>query len=135
MTTIEQNKQLTRNFFDAMNACDAEAIINAYADDGRVVTMGNTLISGTRNKAEIRQFAEGILGAFPEGIVFTILNLTAEADRVAVEAVSEGMHVSGQNYRNHYHFLFTWRDGKLVELKEFMDTEAMTDILCGGNRP
>ena len=61
--------------------------------------------------------------------------MTAEDDRVSVEATSEGKHVSGVMYRNHYHFLFTWRDGKLVEMKEFMDTEKVTDILCGGQRP
>lgn len=135
MSTIEANKQLTRNFFAAMNSGDSAALINAYADDGRVMTMGSTLISGSRGKEEIRQFAEGVLGAFPEGITFTVLNMTAEEDRVAVEAVSEGLHVSGRDYRNHYHFLFTWRDGKLLELKEFMDTELITEILCGGNRP
>lgn len=55
--------------------------------------------------------------------------------RVAVEATGRGRHVSGKDYLNHYHFLFTWRDGKLLELKEYMDTEAVTEVLCGGVRP
>jgi ketosteroid isomerase-like protein len=135
MSTAEENKRRTRTFIDAIQRGDADEIADTYADDGRVVTMGNTLISGTRDKSEIRQFAGGVLDAFPDGMTYKILNMTAEDDRVAVEATSEGLHVSGQLYRNHYHFLFTWRDGKLLELKEFMDTEAATDILCGGARP
>ncbi len=135
MSDIEQNKQLTRDFFEAMQRGDADAIADTYADEGRVVTMGNTLISGSRGKEEIRGFAGGVLEAFPNGLEFTVHNMTAEGDRVAVEASSEGMHASGRHYCNHYHFLLTWKDGELLELKEYMDTEHATDVLCGGARP
>lgn len=135
MNTIERNKQLTVEFFDAMQRGDANAIADTYAEGGRVVTMGNTLISGSRGKEEIRQFADGVLESFPSGLVFTILNMTAEEDRVAVEATSEGLHVTGQQYKNHYHFLLTWQEGELLELKEYMDTELVTAVLCGGAKP
>ncbi|MEH6592635.1 MAG: nuclear transport factor 2 family protein [Halioglobus sp.] len=135
MSTIERNKQLTLEFFDSMQRGDAHAIAEAYAKEGKVVTMGSTLISGSRGKEEIRQFAGGLLEAFPSGLEFTILNMTAEEDRVAVEATSEGLHVSGQPYKNHYHFLLTWKEGRLLEMKEYMDTELVTAVLCGGARP
>lgn len=135
MTQLEENKQLTTRFFDALQRGDADEIANTYCEDGRVITMGNTMISGSRGKEETRTFAAGVLDAFPEGLKFSILTMTAEDDRVAVEATSEGLHASGQVYRNHYHFLFTWRDGLLLELKEFLDTEVVTEVLCGGARP
>lgn len=135
MNTIARNKQLTIELFDAMQRGDANAIADTYAEGGRVVTMGNTLISGSRGKEEIRQFAGGVLEAFPSGLVFTILNMTAEADRVAVEATSEGPHVSGQQYKNHYHFLLTWKESELLEMKEYMDTELVTAVICGGAKP
>jgi len=138
MTSSEQaerNKALTRAFFDVMETGDGDAIAEWYTEDGYVQTMGNTLISGKRGKEETRAFAAGILRAFPEGLKFTIHNMTAEGDRVAVESASEGIHVSGAVYRNEYHFLFRWRDGKLAELREYMDTELVTDVLCGGARP
>ena len=52
-----------------------------------------------------------------------------------MEASSEGMHVSGVPYTNDYHFLFEFQDGKLLKLKEYMDTERVTEVLCGGQRP
>jgi len=61
MNNAEHNKQLTLTFFAALQRGDAEAIANTYADEGRVVTMGNTLISGSRGKDEIRQFSGGVL--------------------------------------------------------------------------
>ena len=132
---IEENKLAVTAFMEAMNRGDTEALLDAYAEDGYVWTMGNTLISGKYDKVQIRAFADGVFEAFPEGLSFRVISMTAEEDRVAVEAVSDGKHASGVNYSNNYHFLFTLRDGKVVSLKEYMDTELATDVLCGGQRP
>lgn len=79
--------------------------------------------------------ADGIFDVFPNGIEFTIKDMVAEGNKVAVEASSSGEHVSGQTYANQYHFLFEIIDGKLKSLKEYLDTEVVTDVLCGGQRP
>jgi uncharacterized protein len=134
MSDIERNKKLTRDFIQAIDDSDIPAIVAAYAEDGRVTTMGNTLISGTYDLSQIKQAASHVLHAFPKGVRYTILNMTAEEDRVAVEALGRGEHSSGKIYDQHYHFLFHWRDGKLVHLKEFMDSEKVTEVLCGGQK-
>ena len=134
MKTCDRNKELTRTFIEAIGRGDAQYIADSYADDGRLHTMGQTLISGVYDKATIREFAGSVLDSFPDGIKYTIHNMTAEDDRVAVEATGEGMHVSGQPYKNHYHFLFVWRDQQLLQLKEYMDTELVTEVICGGQR-
>lgn len=135
MTVETENKQLAESFLAAITRKDVPALIDAYAEDGRCVTMGGTLISGTFSKAQISAAAGSIFAAFPEGLRFQIHTLTAEGDRVAVEASSEGLHASGRIYANQYHFLMRFREGKVVEFKEYMDTEKVTDILCGGQRP
>ena len=108
------------------------ALFEAYADDGRCITMGNTLISGSYGRAQIKDYAAGILQVFPQGIRFTITGITAEGERV--EAESDGLHVSGRRYANQYHFLFRFREGRIVEFKEYMDTEQVTEVLCGGQK-
>ncbi|MDB5986353.1 MAG: nuclear transport factor 2 family protein [Nevskia sp.] len=134
MSQEQRNKQLVRDFIDALNRGDVAAIADAYTDDGYCLTMGNTLISGKFGKAQVRQAAGLIYQAFPQGIHFTIDAMTAEGERVALEAHSEGLHASGRTYTNQYHFLFEFRDGQLAVLKEYMDTERVTEILCGGQR-
>ena len=135
MSTAATNKAIVDQFFEALNAGDIAAVVNTYADDGYVQTMGGTLISGQTGKAQIATFAGGIFEVFPGGLKFTVHDMVAEGNKVAVEAESEGEHVSGQTYNNEYHFLFEFRDGKLIKLKEYMDTELGTDVLCGGQRP
>lgn len=58
-----------------------------------------------------------------------ISGMTAEADRVAMEAVSL-LHnkTTGRTYNNFYHHLFRIRDGKVVLFKEYQDTLHLYDI-------
>ena len=135
MSNSETNKAFVTRFFEALNTGDVDSIVDAYAENGGLQTMGNTLISGSFSREQIATSAGGIFDVFPQGLTFTALDMVAEGDKVAVEAVSRGEHISGQTYSNEYHFLFEFRGGKLVKLKEYMDTEQVTDVLCGGQRP
>lgn len=133
--TAQQNKVLVEQFFEALNRGDTRALVDAYAEDGYVQTMGHTLISGRHDKPKIAAACHAIFDNFPTGLCFDIHGMIAEGDRVAVEASSDGLHASGRRYQNEYHFLFIFRDGKVVALKEYMDTERVTEVLCGGQRP
>lgn len=128
----EENKQLARDFVDAISRADIAAIQGAFADDGECWTIGSMPISGRFGKAEIETSAKGVLNVFPDGLKFIIHRMTAEDDRVAIEAESDGMHASGKHYHNTYHFLMRVRDGKIVEWNEYMDTMHANDVLCDG---
>ena len=134
MSEIERNKDIARKFFEDMSSQNIAAIIAAYDDDVKIHTMGNTLISGVVNKTQAREFAGQVLGAFPQGIRFEVHNLTAEGDRVAIEAESFATHVSGKYYNNKYHFFMRLKNGLITEFKEYMDTELVNEILCGGQK-
>jgi ketosteroid isomerase-like protein len=135
MHDIENNKQLARKLVDAMNRSDTQWFLDNYADDVLVWTMGNTLISGKYDKGQVAGFADSIFDVFPKGIKFTIHGMVAEGDTVAMETESLGEHVSGKTYNNFYHMLVKFRDGKITLLKEYLDTELVTDVLAGGQRP
>lgn len=131
----EQHKQTVIDFFNHMSNGNVEGFVDLYHDEGAVWTSGNTLISGIQKKPAILEFAGKIYEAFPDGIQFNIVSMIAENDRVAVEAESKGLHASGKLYQNQYHFLFIFKEGKVLWFKEYMDTEKVTDILCGGHKP
>jgi hypothetical protein len=128
----EANKALARGFIDAISRADVDAIVAAYAPDGTCWTAGTIPISGTYSVDQVAGAARGVLTVFPEGLRFTIHAMTAEGDRVAIEAESHGRHVSGKLYNNKYHFVLRARGGKIVEWREYMDTMHANDVLCGG---
>lgn len=132
-TSVEAaNKALARRFIDAISRADVDAIVAAYAPDGTCWTSGTMSISGTFGVDQVAAASRGVLTVFPEGLRFTIHALTAEGERVAIEAESHGRHVSGKLYNNKYHFVLRAHGGKIVEWREYMDTMHANDVLCGG---
>ena len=124
----EKNKQIAIKFFEALSS-GSEAYLDFYNDDSIIWTAGDNAIGGTRTKKEIITFAKDILEAFPNGIEFKITGITAENERVAVEVQGDAIHISGKPYNNFYHFLLKIKDGKIIELKEYMDTQLAVKIL------
>lgn len=124
-----RNREVVRELFDAMNRADVAKLDALYADDFEIWTAGVLPISGTRTRAQALEGMGFIDSMFPTGIRFEILAMTAEGDRVAVEAESDGLHASGKRYHNQYHFLLVVRDGKIHRFKEYMDTMHAKDVL------
>jgi len=125
------NKGIAEEFVAAINRGDVEAVVDAYAEDGVCWTPGSMPISGTYSREQIRNVAKQILDAFPKGLNMTIKRMTAEGDRVAIEAESHARHVSGKDYNNQYHILMRLQEGKIVEWREYMDTMLANAVICG----
>ncbi len=130
---LEENRRVVRALFAALSRTDRVAVDALYADDFELWTPGTLPFSGRFTKVQALQAMDMILGLFPEGLRFTITGMTAEGDRVAVEAESHGRHASGKPYHNQYHFLIVVRDGKIRQLKEYMDTMHARDVLVGAD--
>ena len=127
----EQNKELARTFMDALSRADVAAVDALYDEDFRIWVTGTLPFSGSRGKAEALEGMPAVLELFPNGLKFEIQAMTAEGDRVAIEATSDGITFRGDRYQQTYHFLLRARDGKIVEWKEYMDTEHARKVLVG----
>lgn len=135
MSDLETNKRIALRFFELLSAGDADGLMSIYADSFTCWTAGSLPFSGTHPRDEAKAMIEGVTAVFPQGWHFTPRTLTAEEDRVAVEAECDGLHVSGQRYRQRYHFLFHIRDGKIHELREYFDTMHANEVLCSAPAP
>ena len=58
----------------------------------------------------------------------TVVSCIAEADRVAVEVESAGDLKNGRRYRQQYHMLLTFKDGKISSVREYLDTQHANDV-------
>ena len=127
----EANKKLAQELLSALSRADTEWVAEHYAEDMRLWTAGSLPFSGASNREQALASMPQILGLFPEGIEFTIQAMTAEGERVAIEATSRGTTFRGDEYAQEYHFLMRVRDGMIVELREYMDTDHARQILVG----
>ena len=127
----EANKALAQEMIDALTRNDVDWVAEHYAEDVRLWVTGTLPFSGEQNKAGALASMPAVLDLFPKGLVFSIRSMVAEGDSVAIEANSEGETFRGEMYRQEYHFLMRARDGKIIEWKEYMDTEHARKVLVG----
>jgi ketosteroid isomerase-like protein len=119
---------------------DNAAIVKAFFADmqaGGLEAAGRHLAPGfvwwAAGAGEIQDQLAAIGGLLAKNMKgpmkMTVHGITAEGERVAVEAESYGELNSGAIYNNKYHFLFIVRDGKITTVKEYNDTKHAGDVL------
>ena len=121
--SIESNKVLARSFFQTIGDRDLDALSELLHDDGSwTIPYRPDLFpfAGVKNKSAALEMLRGFLGSFTE-FQFAIINITAEADRVAVEARSAGKGARGVAYENVYHMHLVIKDGKVHSIREMFD--------------
>jgi len=118
--SIEENKKIVSAYFAARSAGDPRAF-DHFADSATWMIMAKGPMGGTKTKAELTQIAAQNAARFEVPIRLTVTGITAEGDRVAVEAEGYAKLKSGKTYENRYHFLFIIRDGKIQMGKEYCD--------------
>jgi len=123
---IAENKALVERFWAAFSAGRLDEALGLLGEDCTWWVAGTTALSKTYDKGEFATLLAGIAPLAPKGITVTPVALTAEGDRVAVEATSYAEFTNGRVYRNEYHFLMEVRDGRIVRVREYLDTEHVT---------
>ncbi|MEX2207407.1 MAG: nuclear transport factor 2 family protein [Myxococcota bacterium] len=125
--SVEANKAVVRRYFKAIEEADYATIETLLADQVRF-WLPPSVPDGVEfaGRSDVmRNIVESIAGLYDTrvGLHPEIQHLTAEDDRVAAELVIRGRSkASGRDYRNHYHFLFVIRDGRIAEFHEHLDT-------------
>lgn len=124
--STQENKQVVRRYFDAVNRGDVETI-TALLDDDASFWVPPSLPDGVEfrgKKMVLKLFTESVgLYDANAGLTVTIQCLTADEDRVAAELTIRGKAAAGgADYENWYHFLFRVRGGRIVEIREHLDS-------------
>jgi ketosteroid isomerase-like protein len=128
-TLNRDNTALVRRAIDAISAGDAQSLLNLMADDVEFRMNGHTPFSRhCHDKNEFLQlFAE--VGAFLEAFIpLHIDNLIPAGDWVIAETRGDArMKKDGSPYRNHYCMLWRIRDGRIVSLTEYNDSQLIME--------
>jgi uncharacterized protein len=124
--STEQNKQLVAEFFGRFNDKDLAGALDMLSDDVNWWIAGKPEVSpaaGPHDKEQITALLRNMGRQLKDGMRMTIKGAIAEGDKVAVELESYGELENGRVYNNEYHMLITVRDGKLREVREYLDTQ------------
>jgi len=124
--TVAANKDVVRRYFDAVNRGDMETI-TALLDDSASFWVPPSLPDGVEFRGKqmvLKLFTESVgLYDSDAGLSVEIHSLTAEEERVAAELVIRGKSAAdGSDYENWYHFLFRIEDGRIVSIREHLDS-------------
>ncbi len=120
---IEENKAIIKDFFAKFTLTDIDRALDMLADDVIWRLVGEPRrfrYAGAKDKAGFTELIKDFLGGLSE-FRWVPNVMTAEDDRVAVEAETFGQSADGKKYHNFYHIIFVVRDGKIQNVREFMD--------------
>lgn len=138
-TDLDANKQVARDFIDEVFVHGDAAAIDRLADEHFVAhTFGPTPVGRDALKAALPRVAAGISDP-----VFTIEDVIAEDDRVAVRMTSSATHSgtfmgvppSGNRYTIQEIHIFRIRDGRVVEHWHEFDKAALLAQLQPSEEP
>ena len=128
--SIEENKALASELFARFSASDLEGALALLADDATwwiVGSRGQIPAAGDHTKEQIRRLLADMGRQLKDGLRMTVRGMIAEGDRVAAEVESYGELHDGKVYNNEYHFSLRIRDGKIAEVREYLDTQHVYD--------
>lgn len=129
---LETHKQVVTRFVQNLGTGDTALIEGALADDLTWIVPGFSSINplaGTYDRTSFLALYGAFAQVFPQGLTYTVKNVTAACNRVAVEAESLGNNPLCGQFNNHYHFLFEMRRGKIVIGKEYADSALMVNFI------
>ena len=124
------NRALLAAIFDGLAEGDGRAFVEAMAEDFTWTMIGSTDWSGVyRGKAAVRgELLRPLMARF-KSYRNAAQSFIVEGDRVAVQCTGDAETVEGRRYDNTYCWVVRFRDGRLIELTEYMDTQLVIDAL------
>lgn len=130
MTAID-NRQLMRDIFDKLANGDGSMFV-AHLDDNieMRVTGRNSWSQTFRGKEPLlKNLYRYVYSLTNEPRKTTAVNIVAGDDYVVVEARGQMSRKDGVRYDNEYCMVFKLREGKIVELREYLDSALCENVL------
>jgi len=124
------NRAVLAAVFEGLAVGDGRSFIDAMAEDFTWTMIGSTDWSGVyRGKAVVREELLRPLMARFKSYRNTARRFIVEGDRAAIQCTGDAETVDGKRYDNTYCWVVRFRDGQLIELTEYMDTQLVVDAL------
>lgn len=131
MNHTEANKRLVREYLRRCEEGDVGRVAEMLSPDLEWWVAGSFPGAGLVPRDVLMDSLGRIGGSLTEPLRVEILHMTAEEDRVAVEARARARRRDGSFYEQAYHMLFFIRDGAIVAGRPYLDTLAFAQQVHG----
>jgi len=134
--SIQENIQVVKDFFAAMGGGDRQGLLALCAEDFEWIIPGEGWpLAGTHRGhaglADVLQKASAELETAMEPPEFV-----AQGDRVLVVGFATGkVKATNRTFEDHFVFAITVRNGKLTNIREYVDTQALARASQRGAGP
>ena len=125
MSDESRNVRLLKEYLGALQASDGEKMASMLSPDLNYWVSPGSDFSGNHDKASLLALLPAIFDAQAGPTVLTYREITAQDDRVSVVADGTMPLKSGGSYDQTYHWLFKFRDDKILEILEYIDILAV----------
>ena len=131
--SASENKQLLQHIYSELSKGNSAPFLEGLAEDVRWTIMGTTRWSKTYEgkQAIMTELLGPLFAQFADQYTATAHRFIAEDDLVAVEVSGRVNTKSGEPYNNSYCYIFRVADGKIQEVKEYLDTQLAVSALGG----
>lgn len=119
-------------YLTALTAGDLDAIADSFTEDATWMLHGTMPLSGTKHgRAAIMDFLVNAGSLYRPGTqTFTFGDITAEDDRAVLEWRVQGVAAAtGKPYDNDYCGIFVIRDGRIAQVREYLDSLHAATVL------
>jgi uncharacterized protein len=125
--SIEENVQIVKSFLAALGSRDKQGLLALVAEDIEWIVPGEGWpLAGTHRghagvERVLQKANETVETSFPEPPEFV-----AQGDRVLVIGFATGrIKATNKTFEDYWVFAVTVRDGKLTNIREYIDTQAL----------
>ncbi len=127
--STNKNKQLMQDIFAELSKGNDQPFLDAMAEDMQWVWMGSGHLSRTfaGKQAILDQLWSAVKTTLIPPYKVVAHRFIADGDYVAVEASGVNTTPEGKKYNNRYCWVCRIWEGKLRELKEYMDTQLVIE--------
>jgi uncharacterized protein len=125
--SVQKNVQIVKDGFAAYARGDMQGLLALFAEDIEWIVPGEGLrFAGTyRGLAEVAGFFQKI-SEMLEVSLFEPREFVAQGDRVLVVGFErETVKATNRTFEEHWVFAFTFRNGKVTNVREYFDTLAL----------
>lgn len=124
----KQHEDVAKAFLDALGRCDTGTMSKLSTEDMTWWIMPGNKFSGLHAKTSYLANLPKLLENASGPLMMDYHEITGESDRLAIVAKGDLLMKDGRHYRNNYHFLLRFRDGKIASGKEFTDSLHINEI-------